>query len=296
MLQLFISLLFSVFVGATKVSPAEAVITARAVLLRADPTIYGWRSVTVSDGTTIWNANTCGNGYTFSSSGSLYGCCSIIGRCSLYYDCDTSGYIYWGTTWSYCGIGVVSTCTYNVLLASEGASSSKTAYWCGHVPTTGHTVYEQTPGQVPINTGPTNSHSPSGPLPTAQPTNNDNKSSSPPVGAIVGGVIGGLAVIGIIVVAVILLRRRKNQPQQPQPQAPSMQYQYMPPPAPMGMALGAEKNAQPAVGVAPAGVQGTPHQSAYYPSGVPSPLASPPPPVYPVPPAHPGYNELPTQR
>ncbi len=53
MLQLFISLLFSVFVGATEVSPAEAVITARAVLPRADPTIYGWRSVTVSDGTTI---------------------------------------------------------------------------------------------------------------------------------------------------------------------------------------------------------------------------------------------------
>jgi len=64
----------------------------------------------------------------------------------------------------------------------------------------------------------------------------------------------------------------------------------------MGMAPGAEKNAQLAVGVAPAGVQGTPHHSAYYPSSVPSPVASPPPPVYPVPPAHPGYNELPTQR
>ncbi|KAG8797994.1 hypothetical protein FRC17_007585 [Serendipita sp. 399] len=35
--------------------------------------------------------------------------------------------------------------------------------------------------------------------------------SSPPVGAIVGGVVGGLAVLGVVIAWIILMRRRRTQ-------------------------------------------------------------------------------------
>ncbi|KAF4439081.1 hypothetical protein FACUT_4435 [Fusarium acutatum] len=61
------------------------------------------------------------------------------------------------------------------------------------------------------------------------------KSKSTPVGAIVGGVVGGIALIGLIGLgAVCLLRRRKSKPEPaPAPAQPVMTQQQAPPPAPM---------------------------------------------------------------
>ncbi|KAF5973513.1 hypothetical protein FBULB1_8259 [Fusarium bulbicola] len=61
------------------------------------------------------------------------------------------------------------------------------------------------------------------------------KSKSTPVGAIVGGVVGGVALIGLIGLgAVCLLRRRKSKPEPaPAPAQPVMAQQQAPPPAPM---------------------------------------------------------------
>ncbi|KAF5591095.1 hypothetical protein FPANT_5828 [Fusarium pseudoanthophilum] len=60
------------------------------------------------------------------------------------------------------------------------------------------------------------------------------KSKSTPVGAIVGGVVGGVALIGLIGLgAVCLLRRRKKPEPVPAPAQPVMAQQQAPPPAPM---------------------------------------------------------------
>ncbi|KAF5648988.1 hypothetical protein F52700_807 [Fusarium sp. NRRL 52700] len=61
------------------------------------------------------------------------------------------------------------------------------------------------------------------------------KKSKTPVGAIVGGVVGGVALIGLIGLgAVCLLRRRKSKPEPaPAPAQPVMAQQQAPPPAPM---------------------------------------------------------------
>ncbi|KAF5694726.1 hypothetical protein FDENT_854 [Fusarium denticulatum] len=60
------------------------------------------------------------------------------------------------------------------------------------------------------------------------------KSKSTPVGAIVGGVVGGVALIGLIGLgAVCLLRRRKKAEPAPAPAQPVMAQQQAPPPAPM---------------------------------------------------------------
>ncbi|KAF4836522.1 hypothetical protein CGCTS75_v001863 [Colletotrichum tropicale] len=68
---------------------------------------------------------------------------------------------------------------------------------------------------------------------------NDNKSSTP-VGAIVGGVVGGLAVIALVGLAIFLILRKKKKPAQnqnqqppqiqPQPQMAQNNYQGGPPP------------------------------------------------------------------
>ncbi|KAG4273406.1 hypothetical protein FPRO04_09770 [Fusarium proliferatum] len=60
------------------------------------------------------------------------------------------------------------------------------------------------------------------------------KSKSTPVGAIVGGVVGGVALIGLIGLGVFcLLRRRKSKPEPaPAPAQPVMAQQQAPPPAP----------------------------------------------------------------
>ncbi|KAF5710364.1 hypothetical protein FMUND_9566 [Fusarium mundagurra] len=68
--------------------------------------------------------------------------------------------------------------------------------------------------------------------PEPKPT---KKSKSTPVGAIVGGVVGGVALIGLIGLGVVcLLRRRKSKPEPaPAPAQPVMAQQQAPPPAPM---------------------------------------------------------------
>lgn len=68
------------------------------------------------------------------------------------------------------------------------------------------------------------------PTPTPTPTSGGGGSSTP-VGAIVGGTVGGLAVVGIIAVAAIFmfLRRRKNKPQTPDPNYAAMGQPPQPP-------------------------------------------------------------------
>lgn len=60
--------------------------------------------------------------------------------------------------------------------------------------------------------------------------NKDDGGSKTPIGAIVGGVVGGIAAIGLLGLAVFFFLRRKKQPE-PEPQQPPLQQQQ--PPAPM---------------------------------------------------------------
>ncbi|KAF4449658.1 fatty-acid amide hydrolase [Fusarium austroafricanum] len=60
---------------------------------------------------------------------------------------------------------------------------------------------ESTPGVNPTETGTSN-------------TSPENNSGGPSIGLIVGGVVGGIAALGLVVLAVILLRRRKHNEEQ----------------------------------------------------------------------------------
>jgi hypothetical protein len=122
----------------------------------------------------------------------------------------------------------------------------------------------------PFPTGPTN---PITPIPTDPPTGVPGPTSPKSnTGIIVGGVVGGIALIGIIgLVAIFLLRRKRAKTTAHQP-APAV---YYPPPQEQSQMLSGlpEKVAQPTTAAV------DPHASTYYGSGSMSPAtpASPAP-------------------
>jgi hypothetical protein len=70
-----------------------------------------------------------------------------------------------------------------------------------------------TPSPTPVSPSPTT-------LPTPTPP-----AKSTPIGAIVGGVVGGLAVIALVAIAVVLfIRRRSPEGQQPAPQVAAQEF------------------------------------------------------------------------
>ncbi|KAF2468398.1 uncharacterized protein BDR25DRAFT_316170 [Lindgomyces ingoldianus] len=113
-----------------------------------------------------------------------------------------------------------------------------TGYWCAAMGYTGVAIYEKNPGDQSKTTTPSFSptSSPaittpsiiSGPNPTSSPSSPiSNPTGSPPggtakTGIIVGGVIGGIAIIGIVAVVIIILLRRNGK-------TPDVSAQHNPP-------------------------------------------------------------------
>lgn len=120
-----------------------------------------------------------------------------------------------------------------VYTGAKGVSTG-TQYPAGY-PTPSSTTSSSSSANTNSNTASSTSQGASGS--STSPTSPGNHGSSTPVGAIVGGVIGGLALIGLITgVIVFLLLRRKKRPRQFQqpgpgfPQGPQPSaYQYPPP-------------------------------------------------------------------
>ncbi|KAF1840638.1 uncharacterized protein K460DRAFT_370611 [Cucurbitaria berberidis CBS 394.84] len=147
----------------------------------------------------------------------------------MYTSCS-SGYMIAAGTSSYCGISGAtggassSYCSNHVLLPTLSAKQGgQSWYWCDTAPLTGHLFYAKEPPQPTLisasitrptsdarttasDNSPPTATSTAPPLASTLPSNNGG--SSTPVGAIAGGVVGGIAVLGAIAFAIFWIMRR----------------------------------------------------------------------------------------
>ncbi|PVH94464.1 hypothetical protein DM02DRAFT_661001 [Periconia macrospinosa] len=170
---------------------------------------------------TIWSALTSGTtvvyeawGYTSKQTiltlGDNWGWCSIGGSCWVASDCQ-SGTIHFlqGTHTVICGtLGGV--CGTEYLYSTLGATDRYTNPGCFSSDEVKSATYYM------VSPTPTTT-TPSTPTPPIITTTPPPPQPSKPVGAIVGGVIGGLALICFAVLAFFLVRRRNQQPVPTQP-------------------------------------------------------------------------------
>ncbi|KAF2728079.1 hypothetical protein EJ04DRAFT_516838 [Polyplosphaeria fusca] len=212
--------------------PPEPQVTARALLPRADA-IYGWYSAGMQEGSTVWNAATYdSDALSITSSGGNYGFCSKSVPCNIWRGCS-GDYVLLGSTSWLCERSS-STCSYNELYPSVGASSSWRGYWCNDKGNTGITLFATTAGAsdatdsatttttgdptAPTSGLPSASTQPSLPTqtilpedsPSPSPSSNSDDAASKAVviGGAVGGTLGGIALIGAIAFGIIFYRRR----------------------------------------------------------------------------------------
>ncbi|KAF9734641.1 hypothetical protein PMIN06_009988 [Paraphaeosphaeria minitans] len=269
---------WSRFAAAAVLSAPTARITSPPALYRRAATTVGYYSTGFEDGTVLWGTVTVlSEGGMVATSGSLFAVCQAnpcnIGTCS-------AGTFIIGSTTTACGAAQSSTCSSNLLYQDVYDTTPLTNFYCDAVTETGFTMYKVTPTGPISAPGPsTSSASPSdnesdpsstseassatAPSPTGSPSSPLETSgtlpeiakprNSTPIGAIVGGVVGGLAVVGALVVAAILLirRRRATTPAQPS-------YTAVPPP----------QESKPYVGMAVAPPPGKTPEATTYPYAV----------------------------
>ncbi|KAL1798700.1 hypothetical protein ACET3X_002737 [Alternaria dauci] len=200
------------------VTPAPAA-TAAPLAIR-DITTIGYISTGMYGSTTLYETITANSeGHVIATSGSLYKICAPESLCE-FFSCE-SEYAVFPTESIFCG-GPSSTCSYWELATDINDPAPLTNYWCDAKSETGGLILMVTPdddSSTSPNTDPssdtlsvsisTTSEPSDTPLPlTPVP---DNKKSTP-VGAIAGGVVGGVALLAAIVLGVFfLLRRKRNQ-------------------------------------------------------------------------------------
>ncbi|KAH7398448.1 hypothetical protein BKA66DRAFT_203812 [Pyrenochaeta sp. MPI-SDFR-AT-0127] len=302
-LQMLLLALFGHRAAAAVLAAPTPAITPAPLVARAVTTV-GFMSIGTARGTTVWDTITItAENLIAATSGSIYRVCdpSISGGCD-FFSCSGS-YVVFPTTSIVCE--GPRTCSSYILASDIEDRSPLTNFWCDTV--TGGTIYKTKPGGTtvrPPTTSPITSTSSSSstsiststsPVPTPTPA---PSKSSPPVGAIVGGVVGGIAVLGAIVVAALFLfrRKRKSPPQptnnqyhqQPQPVAQI----YNPPMSPMSP----QQFYNPAQQTYPektAAITNTQVSQYYGDSGPSSPAPQYTPATMPVPPT---INELPANR
>ncbi|KAF2670284.1 hypothetical protein BT63DRAFT_424227 [Microthyrium microscopicum] len=114
---------------------------------------------------------------------------------------------------------ISATCTWDVMFASAGATAAQKYIYCAEGGVAGTTYYRANPTSTSSS-----SQTPT-PTPTQSPTPSPTSASKKaPIGAIVGGVIGGLTVITLLVLGLLLLLKKKKQVtvQQPYVTAPEL--------------------------------------------------------------------------
>ncbi|KAG9194664.1 hypothetical protein G6011_04699 [Alternaria panax] len=215
------------------VTPSPAA-TAAPLVIR-DITTIGYISTGMYGSTTLYETITANNeGHVIATSGSLYKICAPESLCE-FFSCE-SEYAVFPTTSIFCG-GSSSTCSYWELATDINDPAPLTNYWCDAKTETGGVILMVTPdddSSTSPNTDPSSntplfsSFTPasrsatlrSSDIPAALPPSaeaEDTKKSTP-VGAIAGGVVGGVALLAAIILGVFLLLRRKKKQQQQQQQ------------------------------------------------------------------------------
>ncbi|KAF1838111.1 hypothetical protein BDW02DRAFT_576618 [Decorospora gaudefroyi] len=253
---------------AAVVSAPTSLITPAPVVKR-DVTTVGFVSTDELDGTTYWDTITVNeeDGVIATSSDLFLICPPDTENCEFFI--CSNDYIVSATGSFYCGGS--STCSSHVVATDIFDQSPLTNYWCDDNTRTGWTIYETTPEATPNTRAslPTTAKSPTVLVtPTATPTPSTSESPIPllptatpppekkstPVGAIAGGVIGGVAALAAIAFGVFLLLRRKRRNAQSS-QAPTMSQPPQQPP-PVTSYYGHEQK--------PAGVAQQPQQVQQY--------------------------------
>ncbi|KAF2442823.1 hypothetical protein P171DRAFT_445396 [Karstenula rhodostoma CBS 690.94] len=244
--------LWSHFAVAAVLSAPTATITAQPALHRRAATTIGYYSTGSEDGTTLWGTVTIETeGGMVAQSGSLFAVCQAdpcqIGICS-------AGTFTLGSTTTACGAAQSVTCSSNLLYQDVYDTAPLTNFYCDAVTETGFVMYKVTPtgpnsaparstsrasssdnesdfssaSEAPSATAPSSTGTASSPLETSgTPLGSAGSKKSTPIGAIVGGVVGGVAVIGVLVIAAIFLIRRSRATPPAQPS-----YAAVPPPPP----------------------------------------------------------------
>lgn len=309
------------------VAAPEPAITPPAILVpRLNEQTLGWfSSSTIAGGETVYAPWTFdADRTTYTASSSWFRRCAVGLDCTMYTACSNGFMVASGGAVSTsCGAGGAATasfCSYHILKSSLGASSARTWYWCDQPPLTGSTFYEQEPAQptssssststttssTTASTAPTSPARPGSSSPDpATPTPTSSQSSPPSsggsstnVGAIAGGVVGGVVVIALIGAGILYVLYRNKKGNNAAPSAPAG---YAPPPG-VSDATAYQANEAKPVGVQEGGYynpqpypQGPydPHMAQYGTPPPQEPLAGPPPPMGT---AQPMPQEMPTTR
>ncbi|KAK7183109.1 hypothetical protein DPSP01_014475 [Paraphaeosphaeria sporulosa] len=295
--------LWSHFAAAVVLSAPTATITPSPALHPRAATTVGYYSTGFQDGTVLWGTVTVlSEGGMVATSGSLFAVCQAnpcnIGTCS-------AGTFVIGSTTTACGAAQSSTCSSNLLYQDVYDTAPLTNFYCDVVTETGFTMYKVTPTE-PVSASARSTSSASSSDNASDPSSASKASSataasstgsqsspletsgtlpgsakpkkSTPIGAIVGGVVGGLAVIGAVVVAAIILTRRRRATTPAQPS-----YTAVPPP----------QESKPYVGMAVAPPPNKIPEATTYPYAVEVGSTSAPPPQSPQSPVpqYTAYNQ-----
>ncbi|EUC50599.1 hypothetical protein COCMIDRAFT_81522 [Bipolaris oryzae ATCC 44560] len=222
--------------GAAAIMAApRAAITPAPVLKRAVTTI-GYISTREYDGTTYWDTITANEqGNAIATSSNLFQICDPAKPCT-FFSCS-GDYVIMPSSSIFCG-GESSTCSYWELATDINDKTPLTNYWCDAKTSVGGIIYRTTPEAAATNTAASTTSTRAAPSITFTSATNiatdvtsisssgpglgetndggsltkPKKKSSTPIGPIVGGVVGGVAVLAGIIIAIwmILKRKKKN--------------------------------------------------------------------------------------
>jgi len=218
------SVLFGLFAHSVVSKPAANPQITPAPLVKRDQALIGYYSVVV-DATTQWVAHDCKPSYTVTTSGDFWRCCDPAIGCPFATACagtlilGVGNVVDCNSAYDVPNSAIVTNafCSYDFLYASLGATSSQTYFWCGTPGLTGTDNYIATTSGPSTPSSPTTT--PSSPTTSAPPPPpvQPIKKSGTSTGAIAGGVVGGLAVIGAAAVAIFFLCGRKRNKTAAQP-------------------------------------------------------------------------------
>jgi len=214
----------------TTAGPSPAVVAE--LLKRQAQNFIGYYPSNVVGGTTDWDSYTCNAGYTFYSAPGYFKCCSTAGACNIYTGCSGTYLMGPATSFACSSLASGAFCSYDLLFPSPGAITAQSYVWCGTGAETGTNIFRATgTGAAAASSSSTStSKSSSGSSSSSSSVSFTSgtplsaisgKKKSSPVGAIVGGIIGGLAVIGLAIAGVLFLclRKRRNDRNAAQPAA-----------------------------------------------------------------------------
>jgi hypothetical protein len=195
-----LAIIRAIFAGPALTTPAPKI-------RRDDQRFIGWTSAGVFGSSTSWETENCLTGYTLTSARAWWKCCPSVGACNIFTSCSADSYLVGPST----SVDCSSYCSSDILFQTLSDISAQAYFWCASESDFGANIYRTSPpafattSSSPSST--TSFPTPGSTSPTTVPVSPSSKSNA---GAIAGGVVGGIAVIGLIVAGVLYMRMRSK--------------------------------------------------------------------------------------